>query len=122
MEKHCSLTFLFNLPLSNLFHCHRLVLLYSKTPKHVIFLMLYTFCHLLPHYNTIINFYFFRLTSIFIEKNEKNIREKNNKLVLSSSSMEKKKKLMKRGSMFQTISDTVFGYRGNEKSISYKDR
>ena len=31
--KHCSLTFLFLLPLSNLFYCHRLVLLSSKTPK-----------------------------------------------------------------------------------------
>ena len=31
------LTFLLNLPLSNLFHYHRLVLLSLKTPKHVIF-------------------------------------------------------------------------------------
>ena len=31
----------------------------SKTPKQVFFLTLSTFCHLLPHYNTIINFYFF---------------------------------------------------------------
>ena len=36
---HCSLTFLFLLPLSNLFHglCH--VLLYCKTPKQVFFLI-----------------------------------------------------------------------------------
>ena len=53
------MTFLLNLPLSNLFHCHRLVLLYSKTPKHVIFLTLSTFCHFYTHYNTIIKFYFF---------------------------------------------------------------
>ena len=31
--KHCRLTFLLNLPPSNLFHCHCLVLVYSKHPN-----------------------------------------------------------------------------------------
>ena len=36
--KHCSLTFLVLLPLSNLFHCLGHVLLDSKTPKQSLFL------------------------------------------------------------------------------------
>ena len=59
--------FLLFLLLSNLFHCHRLVLLYLKHPNKSFFLTLSTFCHF---YHTItllsiLLFYFFHLTSKF---------------------------------------------------------
>ena len=52
--EHCRLTFLLNLPLSNLFHCYRLVLLYLKHPN-MSFFNVINIWSLLPHYNTIIN-------------------------------------------------------------------
>ena len=42
-REHCRFRFLLILPPSTLFHCHRFVLLYFKTPKKVIFNVIHIF-------------------------------------------------------------------------------
>ena len=58
------MTFLLNLPLSNLSHCNRLVFFFPKHPKKSFFNVI-NILSLLPHYNTIINL-LFHWTSNFL--------------------------------------------------------
>ena len=73
--EHCRLIFLLLCPLSNLFYCHRLVLLYLKHPNMSFFNDI-NILSLLPHFNTIINllFHFFILTSIFLNSGFSELR------------------------------------------------